>query len=203
MTITRDYTQIDKYLTQILGDVYQQPEDAGHSNLAQEVINLWMSRLDVSGKSILDVGCGQGFCQPMFENFGMAYTGIAIGEDVIVAKGNNRNVLQMDFNFLKFEDESFDLVFSRHSLEHSVMPLITLMEWNRVSRNWLGLVVPAPEHYTFEGQNHYSVMTLPQITAILPKAGWHTIWYDVKKKEGTDTPIEYWVFCEKIRRKIT
>ena len=62
----RDYSHIDKYLDDLLGDIYPQPPDPGHAALAQAVIDLWMSRL--SGvKTVLDVGAGQGFCQPMFE----------------------------------------------------------------------------------------------------------------------------------------
>lgn len=205
----RDYIHIDSYLNHLLGDIYPQPTDVGHTALAQEVINLWCSRLAGCG-SVLDVGCGEGFCQPMFEKFGIQYTGICLGPDFSSALIAGRNVLKMDFNFLDFEDDTFDLVFSRHSLEHSPMPLLTLMEWRRVAKNWLGLVVPAPEHYTFEGQNHYSVMTLPQALAILPRAGWHVMWSDTKNMEIPATtvepahtvPQEYWLFCEKVKEKI-
>jgi ubiquinone/menaquinone biosynthesis C-methylase UbiE len=204
----RDYTFIDAYLNILLRDIYPQPEDAGHINLAQEVIDMWCSRL-TNVKSVLDVGCGTGFCQPMFEKHGIPYTGIALGTDVVTAINENRNVKRMDFNFLEYEDLSFDMIFSRHSLEHSPMPLLTLMEWARVSKNWLGIILPAPEHYTFEGLNHYSVMTIPQIQAIIPRAGWNIIWFDTKEKyipateeiEGHFVPEEYWVFCEKTRKK--
>lgn len=207
----RNYTNIDKYLDHLLADVYPQPQDSGHTELAQEVIDLWMSRLpDVH--SVLDVGCGEGFCQPMFERWQAKYTGVALGQDVVMALGQDRNVLRMDFNFLEFYDKSFDLVFSRHSLEHSPMPILTLMEWSRVSKGFLGVVLPAPEHYTFEGLNHYSVMSVPQFYAIAERANWHPIWTDIKEVAHPAPtvqdpaavrrePTEYWIFCEKIDRK--
>jgi len=195
----RDYKHIDSYLSRLLSDIYPQPEDTGHTALAQEVIDLWGNRL-AGCKNVLDVGCGTGFCQPMFEAHGIEYTGVCLGNDLLEAQDKKRNVFKMDFNFLEYEDNSFDLVFSRHSLEHSPMPLLTLMEWNRVARNWLGLVLPAPEHYTYEGQNHYSVMNLPQVLAILPRAGWRVMWHDNKPSEGT--PQEYWLFAEKYKEKI-
>lgn len=203
----RNYEHIDKYLDQLLADVYPQPQDGGHTALAQEVVDLWMSRLP-NVKTVLDVGCGEGFCQPMFEKWGATYQGVALGQDVVNAFNQNRNVTRMDFNFLDFPDKSFDLVFSRHSLEHSPMPILTLMEWSRVSAGYLGVVLPAPEHYTFEGLNHYSVMSVPQFHAIAERANWHPIWTDIKETDfvGSDgithrQPAEYWIFCEKINRK--
>lgn len=199
----RDFTNFDRYLDILLGDIYGQPQDPGHTALANEVIDLWGSRL-AECKTVLDVGCGEGFCQPMFEKYGIEYTGVALGPDVVNAKLQGRNVTKMDFNFLDYPDDSFDLVFSRHSLEHSPMPFMTLMEWHRVAKKWLGLVLPAPEHYTFVGQNHYSVVTLPQVQAMLPPTGWNPIWYDVKAPESDEKkehPIEYWLFCQKVDRK--
>lgn len=203
----RDYSHIDKYLDQLAGDLYPQPPDPGHTALAQEVIDLWMSRMS-QVKTVLDVGAGQGFCQPMFEKWGVKYSGVALGPDVIPAFNAGYNVKLMDFNFLAYPDKSFDMVFSRHSLEHSPMPILSLMEWSRVSASWLGVVLPAPEHYTFEGLNHYSVMSVPQFLAIVKRANFHPIWVDVKfdgiplgEPSGSAKPLEYWMFCEKIDRK--
>ncbi len=204
--MTRNYENIDKYLDRLAADLYPQPPDPGHTALAQEVIDLWCSRLP-SVKTVLDVGCGQGFCQPMFEKWGCTYTGIALGPDVIPAQAAGYNVSRMDFNFLEFPDKSFDMVFSRHSLEHSPMPILTLMEWSRVTRNFLGVILPAPEHYTFEGLNHYSVMTVPQFHAICQRANFRPIWTDIKQVNQSTTaipdmkPTEYWIMCEKMDRK--
>jgi SAM-dependent methyltransferase len=195
----RDYKFIDQYLNNLLGDLYAQPSDEGHTLLAQEVIDLWGNRLTTC-HNVLDAGCGQGFCQPMFERHGLEYTGVCLGNDYDEAKKLGYNVRKMDFSFLEFPDESFDLIFSRHSLEHSPMPMLTLMEWARVSKNWLGLIIPAPEHWTYKGLNHYAVMGREQILAILPRAGWNVMWDDIKYWENGSTPNEYWVFAERIRK---
>jgi SAM-dependent methyltransferase len=193
----RDYTNLERYLNTLAGDIYPQPEDEGHTDLSQEVINRWMSGL-TGCESVLDVGCGEGFCQPMFEEWGIKYTGICLGADYLKAKKLERNVQKMDFNFLDYKDESFDLIFSRHSLEHSPMPIISLLEWHRVSKHWLGIVLPAPEHYGFGGLNHYSVMNEAQIEFLISRSGWKVIWKDIKRKDRS-TPLEYWYMCEKIK----
>ena len=202
--MTRDYKHIDQHLNKLLGEVYPQPDDPGHTRMAQKVIDQWASRMTTC-HSVLDVGCGTAFCQPMFENWGMSYEGICLGEDYLVGKELGRNVKRMDFNFLEYEDESFDLVFSRHSLEHSPMPILSLMEWRRVAKNWLGLILPAPEWYTYKGQNHYSVMNLDQINNLLDMSGWRLLWQEVhmetpdKEKPDERLPNEYWLMSEKKR----
>ena len=190
----RDWKKIDKYLNILAGDIYEQPEDTGHTGLAQEVIDLWMSRL-TSCKSVLDVGAGQGMCQAMFERWGVSYEGVALGLDVAKAQVQGRNVKRMDYHFLEYSDSSFDLIFARHSLEHSPMPLLALMEWARVSKSWLGLVMPAPEHYTYRGLNHYSVMNREQLSNLTERAGWKPIWFNYHPSE--ETPREYWAMLEK------
>lgn len=200
----RNYEHIDSYINKLYSDIYAQPDDIGHTRLAQKVIDHWCSRMTTC-HSVLDVGCGTGFTQAMFERWNIKYTGVALGEDVVIAQGLNRNVAKMDFSFLDYKDNSFDWIFSRHSLEHSPMPLLTLMEWKRVAKNWLGIVLPAPEWYTYAGQNHYAVMNLTQIRHLLDVAGWKTMWEDIhfelfdKENPDSRTPNEYWLMCE--RRK--
>lgn len=199
----RDWKRIDQYVTKLYKDIYLQPEDTGHTTLAQKVIDHWMSMMTTC-HSVLDVGCGTGFCQPMFERWGKTYEGVCLGDDYIDANNHGRNVKNMDFSFLDYPDESFDFIFSRHSFEHSPMPILTLMEWNRVSKAWLGLVVPAPEWYTYRGRNHYSVMNQEQLRMILIASGWNVLWEEVDSLEfNVEThemrPHEYWFMCEKKR----
>lgn len=194
----RDYKFVDRYLSELAGDIYAQPDDAGHTELTQKVINFWMSRVPLC-KYVLDVGCGTGFAQPMFEQWGQEYTGVCLGEDYIEAQKQNRNVLLADFNFLEFEDDSFDLVFSRHSLEHSFSPLISLLEWRRISRAWLGVILPDPRHYKPGGRNHPFVLYKEQWEALFEIAGWHPLW--TNEELGADGEVwEMWYFLEKSSR---
>lgn len=201
--MTRDYKHFDGHLNKLIGQIYPQPEDDGHTALAKQVIDAWMSKMTTC-HSVLDVGCGTGFCQTMFERWDVKYEGICLGQDYIEATNLGRNVKKMDFTFLDYPDDSFDLIFSRHSLEHSPFPLISLMEWARVAKNWLGIVLPTPEWYTYRGHNHYSVMNMEQIKNLLDVAGWKLMWEDIRfltwnEDKGESRPHEYWLMSEKKR----
>lgn len=188
----RDYRNLDLYLDVLAGDIYPQPPDPGHISMAEAAINQWVGNL-MECKTVLDVGCGQGIAAPMLQNFGLDYTGVTLGNDYAVCRSHGLKVYNMDFHFLDFPDNSFDLILSRHSLEHSPMPLLALMEWFRVSKSWLMLILPNAEHYGWAGLNHYSVLHPNQAEFLLDKAGWHIIWSDFEDK----SELRY--MCEKIR----
>jgi len=193
--MSRNYKHVERYLNELLQDIYNQPPDEGHTNWARDVITGWCSKL-VGCNTVLDIGCGAtGFCQPIFAEFGINWTGITLGDDYITCKNSGLNVYNSDMSFLPFEDESFDLVFARHSLEHSVMPLISLMEWHRVSKQWVCVILPKPEKFTYTGKNHYSIMPHVQLVWLAARAGLRPIWEKV-----TDDEIR--VMFEKGNKKI-
>ena len=174
----RDYQKFDAYYRELIGDIYPQPPDAWHYEQTVDIIRNWISVLTLS--SVLDVGCGEGHAQDMF---GCPYTGVAMGDDVARGLLLGRTVFGYDYNFLPYGDESFDLVFSRHSLEHSPFPIVSLMEWHRVSKKWLCVVVPNPSYSTWSGQNHYSLATPKQMAFWLRRAGWKIQRFKLTDKE--------------------
>lgn len=185
--MNRDFRHLNLYLNKLIPDAYNAPPDEQHTKWALEVFNLWWAN-NKQVKEVLDVGCGDtAFMKPYFEGMGAKYHGIALNS-------NSPDVTNGDFSFLDFEDESVDLIWSRHSLEHSPMPLISLMEWYRVSRAWLCLVLPNPIYYGWAGLNHYSVMHPNQIEFLLKRAGWNIIWSNFSE----ETELRY--VCEKVRK---
>lgn len=197
----RDYSKIDGYLDELATQIYEQPQDDGHSALAIESISTFLEHTGYIHR-VLDVGCGEAFCQDFFPN--SQYTGVCLYRDYNIAVAKGRNVFQQDFSFLSFEDNFFDLVYSRHSLEHSPMPLITLMEWRRVTKRYIALVLPNPEYWGYSGKNHYFVLNKAQWRGLFSAVGLEVKYEFDKSKDmtpkqtGDMSEIEYWFLLEKI-----
>ena len=191
--MVRDFSHFSFYLNRLLKDVYAQPPDPLHTSWTEQVMDEWIKNL-MDVHSVLDVGCGQAFAQPMFEKLGMQYTGVTLGEDYSEAKKLGRNVINCDYSFLPYEDGSFDLVFARHSLEYSPSPIPTLMEWRRVSKAFVCVVAPAPAHWGWTGANHYSLANKEQLQFWITQAGMGLVWEKDNIWDGK--LIEHWVMAQ-------
>ena len=187
----RDYKYLDQYYSELIEDLYPQPPDDLHVAWAKEVVV--KACTFTKCKTVLDVGCGEAFVEPMFAFWDVQYLGICLGNDYKKAIELGRHVEEQDFNFLPYGNGSFDMVFSRHSLEHSPFPILSLMEWNRVSKRWLCLIVPNPDHFGYIGRNHYAVSYPQQIRWWLRRAGWRMVW-----RQSTKTELRY--ICKKQKR---
>ena len=195
----RDFTNLTFTLDELAGDIYPQPRDAGHDARTNDVLMRWLPAMSTfkkgEQKKVLDVGCGQGNAADIFDLFGWTWTGVTLGEDYNVCKAKGLNVYPDDFSFLdRFDDSSFDMVFARHSLEHSPIPLPTLFEWHRVCKFYLMLIVPSVEKEIVAGLNHYALLYKVQWEALLFRAGFRAMWED--KSE----PTEYRLLCQRTRR---
>jgi ubiquinone/menaquinone biosynthesis C-methylase UbiE len=164
-----DIRRLEEFLTRLSADTYPEPPSQIHDDVTRQMIDrlpTWITLLP--GAKVLDVGCGQGLAMELFAQRGLAPVGITINPlDLEACRAKGLEVREMDQSFPQFDDASFDLVWCRHCLEHSVMPYFTLSQLGRVLKPGGGLYVevPAPDtsarHQT--NRNHYSV---------LPKSGW-------------------------------
>lgn len=187
----RDFSNLNKYLDALMDDIYPQPPDEWHTKKTIEVIYEYRNYVSAC-KNVLDVGCGEAFAQPIFEEYNIDYRGVCLGNDFQNALDQGRHVIGLDFTFMDwFPDEFFDLIFARHSLEHSPMPVLTLMEWHRVARKYLILVMPEPRYWLYGGRNHYGIMPIKQCKFLLDRSGWEIL------DEYSDEK-EYWIVCKKV-----
>jgi len=167
------WSRIASHYTEILSDVYPQPLDDGHSDFSREFF-VWAKKHIEPGSVVADLGCGQGNMKDFIESVGATWYGITVGEDytACMERGLSEKVFPHDYNFLPVADSFFYNLLSRHSLEHSPMPVLTLMEWNRICYNKLFLVLPSAEYWGVGGKNHYSVLFREQWEFLFKRSGW-------------------------------
>jgi ubiquinone/menaquinone biosynthesis C-methylase UbiE len=166
--------RLEAYLTSIHNTIYTEPKIDYHEKIIDQSFDAFVKNR--SFKNVLDVGFGTGYSLNKFKELGINVTGITM--DVVeFAAMKGHDVRMMDLNLLDFEDETFDLVWCRHALEHSVMPFIALSEYKRVlkSGGYLYVEVPQDECVHVDNPNHYSMLSDRSWQALMRKAGLNLI----------------------------
>ena len=164
------------FLERIATETYPEVPTEGHTEITLKAQNYLFNNFELPPSArILDVGCGQGVALLPFQKRGYSPTGITLNAtDAAVCQDLGFDVRVMDQSFLDFEDNSFDLVWARHVIEHSFMPLYTLTEFRRVLRSGgiLYMEVPAPDTLLHEqNPNHYSVLGKEMWCSLLERTG--------------------------------
>lgn len=195
------HRRLDAFLEKLRGDIYPEPPSNLHTTISQQMFaELCKAFPQAPGAKVLDVGCGQGGALEMFRDAGLDPLGVTLGPDVEVCRGKGLNVLEMDLSFLDFPDASFDLVWCRHAIEHSVFPFFTLSELHRVLRpgGVLYLEAPAPDtacrHQA--NPNHYSVLGKSMWLELIRRTGFpqvRVLDLNFTVQAGPDT---YWAFIQ-------
>ncbi len=151
---------------------------------------------------ILDIGCGQGVALQLFKSQGFDPIGITLNsQDVAVCQQRGYQVYEMDQSFLDFADASFDFVWCRHCLEHSIFPYFTLSEIHRVLKpqGYLYIELPAPDtscKHQANG-NHYSVLGKNMWTELIKRLGFEALQvFDINFHTPMGPDI-YWAMIQK------
>jgi|WetSurMetagenome_2_1015567.scaffolds.fasta_scaffold04800_3 SAM-dependent methyltransferase len=192
------------FLEMIACQTYPEAPSEPHHSVTEIMLEqiLRSTRLPKPGR-ILDVGCGQGPALDFIRNRGYHAVGITINdEDLNVCRSKGHEVHKMDQSFLDFPDSSFDLVWARHCVEHSIMPFFTLAGFHRILRpgGFLYLEVPAPDtscHHE-RNANHYSVLTNSTWQSLVKRSGFAMTWQDDFTFTPPSGPDTYFMFfCQK------
>lgn len=171
----------NEFMNKIESETYPETPSQLHTQLTEEtLVDMIRVASLTPGSMILDVGCGQGPALSFFAKHGMSPIGITLNdEDVRICREKGFNVLKMDQSFLEFEDKTFDFIWARHCMEHSIFPFFTLWQFNRVSKigAWLYIEVPGPEtgaqHET--NLNHYSVLGRSAWVSLIRRSGYELL----------------------------
>ena len=172
----RDYSRYDQFIGSLHGDIYPEPpSEPGTSITRMAIQSLWDEGVLKAGMTVLDVGCGQGVALRQFKDMGLHPVGITLGEDYRACRAKGFEVHELDQNFLTFPDRSFDILWCRHVLEHSLAPLFTISEYYRLTRpgGHVYVEVPAPDTSAHHERNvnHYSVFGHSAWMSLFPRVG--------------------------------
>ena len=202
------------YYEHVLGQVYSEGDSPFHKSVTQDVVTRFIDPLNLAKNSaILDLGCGPGYFLDTMSQKGYSnLVGVTLSPaDAEQCQAKGHQTRTSDMNFLSDLDESIDMLFCRHSLEHSPFPYITLMEYNRVlkSKGILYIEVPAPdcERRHEENRNHYSILGLSMWLNLLQRTGFDVSWHEYNfpvtfGTTGETVEEKYYIFVCQRRRSI-
>ncbi len=192
--------RFSEFLVRLRDDVYPELPSEQHSTITRQMWERVRAQAPLPpGARVLDVGCGQGLALELFRDAGLSAVGITIGRDDLAAcQARGFEVQEMDQSFLEYDPGTFQLIWCRHALEHSVAPYFTLSEFQRVLApgGMLYVEVPAPDtacHHELN-PNHYSVLGQAAWLSLMERAGFHLldgIRIDLTVPAGPDV---YWGF---------
>ena len=202
MKLTEPHVRrLEEFLTRIQSQTYPEPPSQLHSLVTRQMFEGLKPTFALpAGARVLDVGCGQGVAMELFVAAGWSPVGITVNAaDIEACRAKGFEVSEMDQSFLEFEDSTFDLVWCRHCIEHSVMPFFTLSQLVRVLKpgGWLYVEVPAPDtaaaHQT--NRNHYSVLPFSTWGELILRSGIEPLQYRQIPLELTGGRADlYWAF---------
>ena len=165
-----------------LSHVYSEPDTNMHMMVMDHMIPKFVNAYNLdSSKKILDIGCGQGYGMLKFVELGCTdVSGLTLSaNDAEAARARGFAVVEEDMSFQSLEDEDYDVLFARHSLEHSPYPLLTLLEFNRILKpgGIAYIEMPSPQctRALEEYDNHYAIMGAQQWRALMIRAGFDTL----------------------------
>ena len=184
--------------------IYDEGESDMHINLTKKIVTDYIDPLDIpKNAKILDLGCGPGYFLDEMKTRGYTdVTGVTLSPgDVETCEKKGHTIKKYDLSFLPqrdgYYDESVDFIFLRQALEHSPYPIFSLMEYNRVLKQFgkIYIEVPAPDcarQHEFN-LNHYSILGQTQLAALLQRTGFNidkfnTFTFDVQYPADLSEP---------------
>lgn len=164
--------------------IYDELDSQMHKVLTEEVVKKYIDPLNLPKDTrIIDVGAGPGYFLDEMKSRGytnLTGTGLSL-QDIKICEDKGHTIKKYDMSFFPqsegYHDESVDFLFCRHSLEHSPYPIITLMEYNRILKQFgkIYIEVPAPDcdrKHEFN-LNHYSILGQNQWIALFLRTGFN------------------------------
>ena len=125
-------------------------------------------KIDKSLLKILDVGARDGWTVEKFTELGFNAAGIELVSELVEhAKLKGRNVEKGDAHNLKFNDKSFDVIFCRHTLEHTTNPIKVISELVRVTSSGGLILISLPLESSASGKHMTAIPNLRVLKSLV------------------------------------
>ncbi|MGB3515547.1 MAG: methyltransferase domain-containing protein [Elainellaceae cyanobacterium] len=197
-----DIEKLEQFFDKIKSDTYPEPPSGLHTAITQRMIDEVFNQYALpDGAAVLDIGCGQGVALELFLQRNLKPVGITLNpEDVAVCQSKGYEVYEMDQSFLDFPDATFDFIWCRHCLEHSIFPYFTLSEVFRVMKPgaYLYIEVPAPDTSCChqDNQNHYSTLGKSAWRSLIQRTGFQILELRDISFQVPAGPDTYWAMIQ-------
>jgi ubiquinone/menaquinone biosynthesis C-methylase UbiE len=121
------------------------------TDLNDASIQYIIDNLSKTAKTLIDIGCGNGFFLRQVKSNGLDLFGCDIAD---TRRVRDYNFLRCSIAHLPFKDKQFDIVTSSHTLEHIVNPEKAISELKRITRRQLIITVPCQRYYFYTLDEH-------------------------------------------------
>jgi 2-polyprenyl-3-methyl-5-hydroxy-6-metoxy-1,4-benzoquinol methylase len=146
---------------QCLAEQKAEPYTEHHAQAARDLLDLWLPLCGDAGL-FLDVGCGTGWLKEHVNKLGWQYVGMGLQQEADIRD-------DMHFSAL---DAAHQVVFCRHMVEHSPMPLLAVTKLYQFTApgGYCIVVTPTPPFYA-DWPQHFSVMPRAAWAGLFKRAG--------------------------------
>lgn len=128
---------------------------------------------DIKVHTVLDVGCGTGvvLLEMQRRKIGTEHVGIDVttSNNHVDPLASNLTLLEYDGKMLPFKDNSFDLVYASHVVEHVLNPRAFLQEVSKVANNVIYVEVPCEMHIRRTQRTIQSSLNIGHINCYTPE----------------------------------
>lgn len=184
---TDDYNSYKEKQWKNVDRVYELKLFSKHIDMIERLVS---NIEDTSNKKVLCIGARYGIEMLAFEQMGFAKENI-IGIDIYPRQ---ESIFEADMHNLPFEKETFDIVYSHHSIDHSLFPQKALDEISRVSKKgtyWV-FSIPFDDYGKEEAIDFDSDLEIFNFLKQYNKEFIYQLSV-IRNKEGFVLPIETWL----------
>ena len=167
------------YFYESFADEFDSKMNMYDTNKRLEVIFNELLREDITGKKLLDAGCGTGWFSKLSCERGAIVTSMDLGENLLskVAQKCTSERVVGSILEIPFKDNSFDIIVSSEVIEHVPDPYKAIQELFRVLKPGGTLVLTTPNRIW------YFAIWIANVFKMRPYQGlenW-TGWYEMKR----------------------